>query len=401
MKHSVTHRICVICDRFGKGGRDRLSGFLRYAAENPNWSLSVHTLGTPGSAENLSALLSTQRPDHLAVLSCDAQTADIIFNHQNSGLVRGQTMAVDLNPAFDAKVRRSLDVRLDSVEIARESMNLLARCGYTNFAYVGYKPEQSLSDERRDAVMNIAKAKGFTFFSTDDAENIATLAEWLKRLPKPCGVVTYYDMRSRDVLDACRLAHISVPQQIGIIGSDDDVGICEATHPTLSSILPAFENGTYLAAAEFDSMIRRRRLKAMRTMKYGVKGISERESSIDFRGGGLLVSIARKYIRQNANTPITVQDVADHCHVSRRLLELRFREIMERTVHNEIANVRLDAVCAMLAETNLTIGDIVRKTGFSSLSYLCSLFLQKFGCTMRAYRQSCKLSPRCRRQGSA
>ncbi len=63
---------------------------------------------------------------------------------------------------------------------------------------------------------------------------------------------------------------------------------------------------------------------------------------------------------------------------------------MERTVHNEIANVRLDAVCAMLAETNLTIGDIVRKTGFSSLSYLCSLFLQKFGCTMRTYRQACK-----------
>ncbi len=54
--------------------------------------------------------------------------------------------------------------------------------------------------------MKIARDKGFPFFSTDDAENIGTLAEWLKNLPKPCGIVAYYDMRSRDVLDACRLA---------------------------------------------------------------------------------------------------------------------------------------------------------------------------------------------------
>ena len=388
MKNRSIHRVCVICDRFGTGGRNRLSGFLRYATKKPDWSLSVHTLGTPGSEDNLRALLAAQRPEHLAVLSCDAPTANIVFDNQRTGQIHGQTMAVDLNPAFGAKVRLSLDVRLDSAAIARESMKLLMRCGYSNFAYVGYHPEQALSDERRDAVRTIAEAHGFPFFATDDADDIGHLAEWLMALPKPCGVVTYYDMRSRDVLDACRLAHIYVPQQIGIIGSDDDPGICEATSPTLTSVLPDFENGTYLAAAEFDRIIRRRKpRKTPKKMSYGVKSVSERESSIDFSGGGLLVSTARKYIQQHAaSRAAATQEVADHCRVSRRLLEVRFRQLLNHTIHDEIDMIRLESVCTMLCETRLTIGDIVRKTGFSSLSYLCALFRRKFGCTMREYR---------------
>ena len=298
-------------------------------------------------------------------------------------------MAVDLNPAFDAKIRRSLDVRIDSAAIVHESMKLLTRCGYANFAYVGYRPEQSLSNERREVMMKIARTNGYPFFSTDDTDDIGCFANWLKKLPKPCGIVTYYDMRSRDVLDACRLAHIDVPQQIGIVGSDDDVGICEATHPTLTSVLPDFENGAYLSAAEFDKMIQRRKpRKTCLTMTYGVKAVSERESSIDFSGSGLLVSIARKYIQQHATSQVTVPDVANHCRVSRRLLEIRFKQILNHTVHDEIEKIRLNSVCTMLRETKLTIGDIVRKTGFSSMSYLCALFHKKFGCAMRTYRQN-------------
>ena len=388
MRHHGIHRICVICDRFGKGGRDRISGFLRYAAKKPNWSLSVQALGTPNSAGNLHAVLSTQKFDHLAVLSCDKVTADIISNSQHAGLIRGLTMTVDLNPAFNAKIHRALDVHLDNAAIARESVKLLMRRGYTNFAYVGYSPEQWLSDERREAVMKIAKADGCPFFATDDADNIERLAVWLKGLPKPCGVVAYYDIRSRDVLDACRLARIDVPQQIGIVGSDDDAGICEATHPTLTSVLPDFENGAFMAVSELDRLIRQRKSRrSLLTLTYGVKAVNERESSIDFRSGGLLVSTAREYIRQHATSQVSVSEVASHSRVSRRLLEIRFRQILGCTVHDEIERIRIESVRTMLRETSLPIKEIARRTGFSSSSYLCYLFLRKFGCTMRAYRQ--------------
>ena len=389
MENQRIYRICVIGDRFGKGGRDRLSGVLHYAADNPHWSLCVHILGTPGSPINLYSLLKSQHPDHLIVLSCDSDTAPIIADAQKSGLIKGKTLSIDLNPDFDSKIRRILDVRLDNDAIARESMKLLMRRGFTNFAYVGYRPEQPLSDARRDAVRKIACADGCPFFATDDADNIAHLAAWLKDLPKPCGIITYYDMRSRDVLDACRLARIEVPQQLAIVGSDDDAGICEATHPTLTSVLPDFENGSYLAAGEFDKMLRRKTSrKTPRTMVYGVKSVTERESSVDFRGGGLLVSTASEYIRQHATTRLSVQDIADFCHVSRRLLELRFRQILEHSVHDEIEQVRLRTVCTKLRETRIPLNEIVRQSGFSSLAYLCALFQRKFGCTMRSYRTS-------------
>ena len=389
MGQSRIHNVCVIGDRFGKGGRDRLSGILRFAADSPSWLLNIHTLGIPGTTENLRSLFREQRPDHLIILSCDNETAKIISNAQTSGQIKGKTLSIDLNPHFDSMIRRTMDVRLDSKAIARESMKLMLRRSFSNFAYIGYRPEQQLSDARRDAIREIADADGYPFFSTDDGDNIAILAEWLKQLPKPCGIITYYDMRSRDVLDACRLARINVPQQIGIIGSDDDASICEATVPTLTSVLPDFENGAYLAAVHFDKLIRQSKLpKHPLVMYYGVKSITERESTTDFRGGGLLVSMACEYIRNKATSRISVQDVALHCHVSRRLLELRFNQILEHTVHDEIEMVRLRTVCAKLRETRLPIGDISRLSGFSSHAYLCTLFQKKFGCTMRTYRMS-------------
>ena len=136
-------------------------------------------------------------------------------------------------------------------------------------------------------------------------------------------------------------------------------------------------------------------------MAYGVKSVSERESSVDFRGGGLLVLKALAYIRQHApSNAVATSEVARHCRVSRRLLEVRFRQILNRTVHDEIEEMRLRLVCNMLCETKLTVGDIVRKAGFSSLSYLCALFRKKFGCTMRTYRQSNgKLFPSAKHSG--
>ena len=104
-------------------------------------------------------------------------------------------------------------------------------------------------------------------------------------------------------------------------------------------------------------------------------------------GSNPTISTARKYIRKHAPTrDVAVSEVADHCRVSLRLLEVRFRQILNHTVHDEIEASRLDSVCTMLSETKLTIGDIVRKTGFSSISYLCAIFRRKFGCTMRDYR---------------
>ena len=121
-------------------------------------------------------------------------------------------------------------------------------------------------------------------------------------------------------------------------------------------------------------------------MTYGIRDIVERASTVDLRGGGLLVSMATAFIRLNAMRPITVGDVAGHGRVSLRLLELRFKAILNHGVRDEIENVRLENVKQMLRETGLSIKEIGYHCGFPSPAGLCAVFKRKFGKSPQVWR---------------
>ena len=309
-------RICIIADLSGKGGRDRLSGVLRYGSRTSDWTMEVIAIGQSDAEARLRTIFKERPPDAIVLLTDDRKTIRFIESAQRAGLFTGGVMIMDATRDTVNRIRSSLDIRLDDETIARTSMELLIRRGFSNFAYVGFALEPQHSKARREAIRLIAEENGASFASTDDADDIARLSDWLKGLPRPCGVITYYDMRARDVLDACRLARLDVPGQIAIIGSDNDAGLCEATQPTITSVHPDFEGGAYEGAAEFDKIIRKTRLPRQTIlMTYGIRDIVERGSTVDLRGGGLLVSMATAFIRLNAMRPITVGDVASHCRV--------------------------------------------------------------------------------------
>ena len=380
-------RICIIADRSGKGGRDRLSGVLRYGSRTPDWTMEVISIGQSDAETRLQTIFKERPPDAVVLLTDDRKTIRFIGSAQRAGLFTGGVMIMDVKWGTVNRIRSSLDIRLDDDAIARTSMELLIRRGFANFAYVGFALEPQHSNARREAIRQIAKENGASFAATDDADDIARLSDWLKSLPRPCGVITYYDMRARDVLDACRLARLDVPGQIAIIGSDNDAGLCEATQPTITSVHPDFEGGAYEGAAEFDKLIRKSRLpKRTILLTYGIRDIVERASTVDLRGGGLLVSMATAFIRLNAMRPIKVGDVASHCRVSLRLLELRFKSILNHGVRDEIENVRLANVRQMLRETGLSIKEIGYRCGFPSPASLCTVFKRKFGKSPQAWR---------------
>ncbi len=380
-------RICIIADRSGKGGRDRLSGVLRYGSRTSDWTMEVIAIGQSDAEARLRTIFKERPPDDIVLLTDDRKTIRFIESAQRADLFTGGVMTMDVKQDTVDRIRSSLDIRLDDNAIARTSMELLIRRGFANFAYVGFALEPQHSNARREAIRRIAEENGSSFAATDDADDIARLSDWLKGLPRPCGVTTYYDMRARDVLDACRLARLDVPGQIAIIGSDNDMGLCEATQPTITSVHPDFEGGAYEGAAEFDKIIRKNRLpKRSILMTYGIRDIVERGSTIDLRGGGLLVSMATAFIRLNATRPIKVDDVATHCRVSLRLLELRFKAILNHGVRDEIENVRLANVKQMLRETSLSIKEIGYRCGFQSPASLCTVFRRKFQTSPQAWR---------------
>ena len=386
-KRKRIRRICIIADRSGKGGRDRLSGVLRYGSRAPDWTMEVILIGQCDAESRIRTIFKARPPDALILLTEDRKTIQVIESAQHEGLFSGNVMIMDAQLDAVDRIRSSLDIRLDDNVIARTSMELLIRRGFANFAYVGFALEPQHSNARREAIRQIAEENGASFASTDDADDIARLSDWLKGLPRPCGVITYYDMRARDVLDACRLARLDVPGQIAIIGSDNDTGLCEATQPTITSVHPDFEGGAYEGAAEFDKIIRRKQFpKRTVTMTYGIRDLVERASTRDLRGGGFLVSMATAFIRLNAMRPIKVGDVARHCRVSLRLLELRFKAILNHGVRDEIENVRLANVKQMLRETSLSIKEIGYRCGFQSPACLCTVFRRKLQISPQAWR---------------
>ena len=390
-------RVCVIGNRSGKGGRDRLSGILRYSAQTPNWILDVILVEMTNACSRLASTLNNTPPDAIILLTTERRILSVVLDAAKQGLNKCLVLTIDV-PAFLLQgLRIDLSVQLDNAEIAKSSARLLIQRGHANLAYVGYRQEHEHSDVRETTLAEIARADGLTFSSFEArsrrnaGDEILRLAEWLKTLPVPCGVITYYDYLSRDVIDACRLARLDVPEQIAVIGADNEISLCEAIQPSLSSILPDFEGGAYDAARELDALMdKRRRPKTTLCRTYGVKSVIERNSTIDLRGGGRLITTACEYIRNHANEHINVDQIAAYCRVSRRLLEIRAREILGKSVREHIESIRMNNVRNLLAETRIPLQEIAFRTGYRTQAYLAARFKALFGCSMRDSRNSTK-----------
>ena len=201
--------------------------------------------------------------------------------------------------------------------------------------------------------------------------------------------MAYSDTRAQTVLDACRMAHLRVPEQIQLVGVDNEIEICENMQPTLTSILPDFDGGGYLAAQLLDDILsRRKRPRKPVNLAYGVKEVVIRASTQDLKGGGRLVTLAREFIRLQAHEMITVADIAAHLNVARRTLEMRFREILGNGVAEVLRRERLNRVARLLRETDRSISDIAYDSGFASPTHLMAAFKQFTGMTMKEWRTS-------------
>ena len=213
---------------------------------------------------------------------------------------------------------------------------------------------------------------------------------WLKSLQKPVALFAAMDGRARQVLDACLDAGITVPEEVAVLGCDDDPLICEATFPTLSSIQLNSEHAGYLLAEHLDELMRgkrlRRRVDWCRPTRVAARRSTDATAMADKR-----VARACEYIwREAGHQSIGVPDVVSLFGSSRRYAENHFKAVVGRTIMEEIRLVKLGRVCALLEETNLSIGEIAEKCDFVSESNLGLLFRKRHNMTMTAYRKAAR-----------
>ena len=218
-----------------------------------------------------------------------------------------------------------------------------------------------------------------------DADRQTRLCAWLKSVPRPFGVFAANDFVAQSVLSCAGRAGLRVPDDLSVVGVDNDPQICEHTSPALTSIALDVESAGYIAAellAERISSPRRR----LADRKFGVLGICNRESVKAFQRHDVRVDAALEYIRRHACEGIRSRDVLPVMKCSRRLAELRFREVTGHSILEEIHSVRLEKAKYLLAYTRDAVGAIAKACGYSTTEQLRRLFLTAEGVSMRAWR---------------
>lgn len=291
---------------------------------------------------------------------------------------------------------RYSSVRCDTAAVGRTAAEYFLERKFTQFAYVGEVHGVEWSVSRGEGFAEAVRAAGFECHQygtlpmaeqEDAALERDRLCAWLLALPKPIALLAAMDNRGRQVLDACARAGIQVPAEMAVLSVDNDEDLCETTLPPMSSILLDAERASYEGAHLLD-MLMRRAIRKKQVLMYGPARVVSRRSTDAMQLADGMVIRALEFIALNACSGIGVPDVARHVSASRRLIEIRFRDSLGKTILEEIQRVRLERVCMLLRETNRQIGEIVRFCGFDSESHVSSLFRRRFGCSMRDYRKT-------------
>lgn len=289
-------------------------------------------------------------------------------------------VAIDPQPGF----RAMHVIRHDSHASVDAAVRHLLRLGFDDFAFVGTNPVVYWSHRRERQFRQIVAATGRRCHVYDRKDD---LTAWLCALPKPCGLHAAIDLSAIPVLDLCAAHGIAVPEEIAVIGSDNDTRLCESTWPTLSSVEPDYLKAGALAVELLDDLFRRRRRGPVRLF-YGPARVVARASTTR-RGRNLHhLHETLEFIRQYAPNGIGVPDVVSRMAVSRRTAEELFRRELGTSILDEIQRTRLAKVQELLAHTDTPIGQIAAVCGFSTDLHLKRLFKARFGETMSAWRSS-------------
>ncbi|UUO06891.1 DNA-binding transcriptional regulator [Blastopirellula sp. J2-11] len=286
-------------------------------------------------------------------------------------------------------------VETDDAEIARTAADHLLERGFREFAFCG-EPHFNWSKWREENFverLKQAKRRCHIFESTPrDSESYSwtrekrRMAAWLHKLPKPIGLMACYDIKGQQVLDICRELEIAVPEQVAVIGVDNDRLLCDLCSPPLSSVIPDARTTGYEAARLLDRQMNGETV-GDEGMFVPPLGINTRQSTDVMATEDPIIAKAMQFIREHACDGVNVQDVLSVVPLSRRVLEYRFKEAAGKTPHEALVGVRLDRVRQLLRDTQLSMADIADRTGFEHVEYMSSAFRKKTGMSPSEYRR--------------
>ena len=387
-KSSSTVRQITVCVSLAHAAeRDFLSGIFRFLDEGHRWKINLIQSSPPFTAGALKKTESAGETD--GIIISDAHARDLIPELTTTRI----PLAVVSGTAFRTNhplIRRTnptVVVHNDNAAIGRLGFRHFCDCGkFNSFGFVPTERGIIWSDEREEAFLRAARAAGFR--ARVFRKPMGQLCAWLRSLPKPSAVMVAYDELAADVLAACAAESIAVPNQVAVLGVDNDRFVCRYADPPLSSVLPDHEGMGYHAARLLDRLIAARTKPTKhRHINLQPLKVVVRESTGHIAPAAAIIDRAKELIAQSATSGLTIDSLAKSLRISRRLLELRFRELEGTTIGKAIAERRLEEATRQIRATKHTIVRIAEDCGFSDAKHLTHRFKEKFGVSPLHFRK--------------
>ncbi|WP_043630803.1 XylR family transcriptional regulator [Nonomuraea candida] len=379
MADTQTRHVALLVETSNAYARGLLLGVKKYVEESPHWSLY---LAEHSRHETDFSWLEGWHGDGVLARIETEQTARFI---RRLGLPTVDLSAARLVPELPG-------VETDDGAIVRWAIGHFAERGLRNFAFCG-DDRFAWSVTRSEWFAGCVRQRGTTphAFGMKQSGMRAVererLAAWLTDLPKPVGVLACYDIAGQEILEACKIAGLVVPDAVAVIGVDNDELIDNLTTPPMSSIEPNTTATGYLAAHLLDLMMQGL------TIEPGLRLIEPtrivtRQSSDILAVDDPLVSKALRFIRARSDQNLAVDAVLRHVGLSRRALDYRFASTLGRTVHSEIIRVRMGHVAELLSSTDWTVQQISERLNFSHSEYMSFAFKKHTGQSPGQYRRT-------------
>jgi LacI family transcriptional regulator len=358
-------KIVLLVESSRASGRAILNGVANYARYHGPWSF----FWEPGGLEKVGPMLKTLDADGIILRDMDKLREVRAFGIP--AVVVGYTRK---------EIPGLINVVTDSPKIGCMAAAHLLQCGFKNFAYCSYR-RTPWAEERGKFFNKTVHAAGFAVreYATPPPAQVnwpkerRLMARWLESLPKPVGVMACNDDIGVQIMEACKLAGLAVPDAVGVIGADNDEVVCGLADPAMSSVAVNFERAGYESAQALDHLLRKLRGTPPQIIAQATNIVARRSTDV-VAVEDTAVARAMRFIRDHTRGPVAVGEVARAAGISRRVLERRFRREFNSSIQTEIRRVRTDQIARLLVETHLPVGDIAESLGFPDVQHFARYF---------------------------
>ena len=378
-------RVLIISDFTESFSHKLLAGLVDYSRQKEQWIVRrmppeyKAQIGIPG------VIRVAKEWDVNAVIGQFEPTDDIGLFAEN-GIV---AIAQD----YKKKFTTIPNITADYLGTGRMAARFFLERGFRNFGFFGMN-DVCWSDERCDGFRREVEAAGFgdSFYSYRMQEidmvwyyQRNRLREWLRMIPKPIAIMACDDNQGANLIEACHGIGIKIPEEVSVIGVDNDESLCSLGSTTLTSIQIDIEEGGRQTAALVERLVADPTAPVEDVVLRPVK-IVGRMSTAAFATADQQILKALLFIHKNALKKISVSDVMAEAALSRRLLERRFKAVTGKTLYEYITDQKLKYFAEQLVDTDEQVINIALSMGENDTKSISRRFKQLYGCTPMEWR---------------